>query len=289
MRAGVESKFGQALLGSMLAAGFVSTAHAQAEAAPAQALLDDSFVISLGGFIMNRDVKANLNGSSSTNPQIDFNHTFGKPSDATRVRLDGLWRITPTQHVRFMYFDDNVTRSRAIEEDIHFGDTTFTAGANVEAKSKLRIAEVAYEYAFLKQSTYEVAGSIGVHYTGVQLKLSGQGTITDSSGNTSSTGFTSKQTSTPVPLPVIGIRGAWAVSDRIVLDASAQYFKAKINDYDGHLSDLRVGATWMFTKNFGVGLGYDSFRTTIDATKDSFNGTVKVGYSGAQLYVTGAF
>jgi hypothetical protein len=90
-------------------------------------------------------------------------------------------------------------------------------------------------------------------------------------------------------LPVVGVRGAWAVTDNIVLDASAQYFKAKINDYDGHLTDLRIGATWMFSRNFGVGLGYNTFHTTIDATKDSFNGTLKVSYSGAQLYVTGAF
>lgn len=288
MRSSSGFRFGDLLIGCLLAAGAAGSVRAQTDTA-AQALLNDSFVISLGGFIMNRDVKANLNGSSSTNPEIDFNHTFGKPSDATRIRLDGLWRITPTQHVQFMYFDDNVTRSRAIDRNIQWGDATFQAGAAVEAIHKLRIAELAYEYAFLRSPTYEVAGSIGVHYTGVKLNLSGQATITDASGNTSTAGFTSKQSSTPVPLPVIGIRGGWAVTDSIVLDASAQYFKAKINNYDGHLSDLRVGATWMFTKNFGAGLGYDTFATTIDAKKSSFNGTVKLGYSGVQLYLTGAF
>jgi len=45
----------------------------------------------------------------------------------------------------------------------------------------------------------------------------------------------------------------------------------------------------MFTRNFGLGLGYNRFVTTVDIDKESFDGRVKVGYSGLQLFATGTF
>ena len=273
------------LAGTVLAAG-ANVVQAQT---PAESLLSNAFVFNLGGFIVTTDVKAHLDGVSTTNPEVDFNHTFGKASDATRVRLDGLWRITPRQHLRFMYFDDRNERDRVIDQDLHWGDYTFHAGADVNSKTKFNIAELAYEYAFLKEPTYEVAGSVGVHYTKLSLQLSGTATFTDANGVVSSSGFTSKDASAPVPLPVIGVRGAWAFAPNWVLDGSGQLFKADINGYDGRVTDLTANVTWMFNKNFGAGLGYNRFWTTVETTKSNFNGTVEFGYSGVQLFVTGTF
>src|SRR6478672_10969613 len=105
------------LAGLVLAAG----ANGVQAQTPAESLLANPFVFNLGGFIMSTDLKAQLNGSSTKNPEVDFNHTFGEGSDATRVRLDGLWRITPRQHLRFMYFDNRIERNRVIDQDLHWG------------------------------------------------------------------------------------------------------------------------------------------------------------------------
>jgi hypothetical protein len=63
----------------LLAAGFANEARAQA--GPAQTLLDGKFVGNLGGFIVGTDFKASLNGESTTNPEVDFDKTFGDGSD----------------------------------------------------------------------------------------------------------------------------------------------------------------------------------------------------------------
>jgi hypothetical protein len=273
---------------TLLAGGLAGTAQAQL-ASPAQALLDNKFVFNLGAFVLGTDTSARLNGSSASNPDVDFDQTFGKASDATRIRADALWRITPEHHVRFMYFDNTVDRTRVIDRDIKWGDYTFRAGGNVDSRVGLKIAELAYEYAFVRQPTYEVAGSIGVHYMDVSLRLSGAATITDANGTIRDVQFAVKENSVPVPLPVIGIRGGWVVAPQIYLDAQAQFFKADIGSYNARVTDLRAGATWMFTRNFGVGLGYNRFVTTVDVNKESFDGHVKVGYSGLQLFATGTF
>ena len=197
--------------------------------------------------------------SRPSNPEIDLDKTFGDGSDQTRVRADLLWRISPNHHLRFLYFDDSTTRKRVIDADLAWGDNVFTAGGEVRTRTSLRIAELAYEYAFIRQPTFELNGSFGVHWLDVGIKLSGDAIVTDSNGNSTTVSGSSKKGDVSAPLPVIGLRAGWVVMPNVYLDAQAQYFKADISGYDGSVTDLRAGATWMFTPNFGLGVGYNRF------------------------------
>jgi hypothetical protein len=272
------------MLGIVSAAGI----HAQA-LTPAQGLLNDRFIFSAGLFLVGTDISASLNGQSTTNPAIDFNETVGRDNNATRGRIDAMWRFAPKHVARFVYFNYNATKSRVIDRDITFGDTTFNAGGNFSANTKFSVYELDYEYAFLKRPDYEVAASFGVHFTDLKLNLSGTGTVTGPGGSTTASGSVSKESDLPMPLPVIGVRGGWAVSPQVFLDARLQFFQLSSNGYDGHWSDAHVGATWMFTRHWGVGLGYDWFTTKVDVTRTNFNGNLKLGYSGLQAFVTGTF
>ena len=277
-----------ALVGCSLS---IAAAPAAAQSnAFAQGLLNDKFSLSLGGFVVGTDVKGELNGrATGANQEVDFGRDFGLDGDATRVRLDGLWRINPKHHLRFMYFDTQNDGTRTLNRAINWGDYTFNVGASVTAESRLRIFELAYEYAFAKQPTYEVAGTIGIHYIDTQLRLSGSATFTDANGNVSTAQSTTRENSVPAPLPVIGLRGGWVVAPQFYVDAYAQFFKAKLQGVDGTITDARVAGTWMFHRNFGVGLGYNYFGTDVDLKNSSFNGNLKLGYSGLQLFVTGTF
>ena len=116
-----------ASVGRFLLAGALlgAASLAQAQMTPAQSLIQDKFVLNLGGFIVGTDVTAHLNGSSSTNPDIDFDQTFGDGSDATRVRADALWRITPNHHLRFLYFNNT--------HDARAPSTATSSGATIRS------------------------------------------------------------------------------------------------------------------------------------------------------------
>ena len=271
---------------ALLAAAFSS--GAQAQAGPAQTLLDGKLVFNLGAFIVGTDLEANLNGSTANNPDVDFDKTFGD-ADNTRIRADLLWRLTPKHHLRFLYFDDTTSRRRVIDEDIAWGDHTFTAGGEVRSKNSFKIYEFAYEYAFIKEPTWELNGTLGVHWMDLGIKLSGDAIITDENGNTTSVSGAGKKGSVSAPLPVLGLRAGWVVAPNVYLEAQGQYFKAKVNGYDGRVTDLRAGVTYMFTPNVGVGVGYNRFTTRVESDKEKFDGRIRLGYSGFQAYLTGAF
>ena len=262
---------------------------AERESTPAQGLLTDRIVGSLGTFIVATNTSATLNGQSVKNPAVDFNQTLGTGGDFTRVRADVLWRINPKHHVRFLYFNNDVTRDRALNKALDWGDYTFQANATLKTENAFKAYEFAYEYAFLRRPTYEVAASAGIHLMDMRLKLSGTATVTDSNGNVTPASFSTSESSLPAPFPVIGVRAGWAVAPQWYLDAQAQIFKLNYEGFNGTWSDLRVGATWMFSRHFGVGLGYNRFHVNVDINKAKFNGNLTLGYSGAQAFLTGSF
>lgn len=287
MRSGTSLKRLVVACCGVLAGSFVVSAAAQA---PAQALLDNKFVFSLGGFAVGSDVKARLNGSSTTNPDVDFDETFGRDSNATRARFDALWRITPAHQLHLMYFDKGSQQSRVIDRDIRWGDYTFNVGGLVELDRSFKTTALAYEWAFMRRPSYEVVASFGVHYTDLTLKLSGNATLNDANGNPiGSPVATVKESSLQAPLPMIGLRGGWVVAPQWYLDADARLFGMDVDGYDGSWSDIGINATWMFHPNFGVGAGYNRFGTKVDVNKNNFNGNLRFGYSGLRVFLTGTF
>ena len=277
---------------SLIVGLLLATATAQADS-PAEDLLKDRFNVDLGTFVVGSDLNGSLRGSANTNNQnIDFNKQFGTNADQTRWRADVLWRITQRQHLRFMYFSNDIKRTRTIDQDLAWGDYTFVAGGQVTAEQKFSVYELSYEFAFLRADNYEVVASGGIHYDDLTVTLSGNATLTVDTPTgpvQQPTTFTTKQSSVPVPLPVLGVRGDWAVSDHVYLDGSVQVFKLSYQGIDGNWSDLRAGAAWMFNHHFGLGIGYDRFATHIDLNKGSFNGRLNVGYSGVLIYARCGF
>jgi hypothetical protein len=277
---------------SFVAGLLAASAVAQADS-PAEELLRDRFTVDLGTYVVASNLNGSLRGTANTSDQnLNFDKQFGTNADQTRWRIDVLWRITQRQHLRFMYFDNDIRRTRTIDQDLAWGDYTFIAGGQVTAEQKFRVYELAYEYAFLRGDNYEVAASGGVHYDDLTLTLSGDASLTVDTPTgpvMQPTTFATKQSSVPAPLPVLGLRGDWAASDNVYFDASAQVFKLNYKGIDGNWSDLRAGVTWMFNHHFGIGIGYDRFATHVDVNKGSFNGRLNVGYQGGLVYVRGGF
>jgi hypothetical protein len=247
-------------------------------------LLDNRFTLSLGTFLVAIDTDIQLNGSAGQQGQVVDLEADGGLGDADRWRFDGLWRINDRHHIRALYFDVSRDASRTLDEPLVIGDTTYPVNVTLTTEFKAKILEVAYEYAFLRRDTYEVSGSIGAHLLDFSTKFTGDGTV-----NGRPIAGAQEQGDTSAPLPVLGLRGMWKFADNWYADAQGQWFGVEVDQIDGSLVDLRLGVTWMFMKNVGVGAGWNHFKVDVDASKKSFDGSLDWTYSGAQLFITGAF
>jgi len=70
------------------------------------------------------------------------------------------------------------------------------------------------------------------------------------------------------PLPIIGLRGLWRLSDKVYLGAQARFFSAEIDSCSGTLTDLKAQIVWQFTPRIGAGIGYNDFRLAMDELED---------------------
>lgn len=247
-------------------------------------LLTNRFTASLGTFLMSTDTTLALDGSSGAiGTEVNLEKDLGiRGSD--RFRFDLNWRMTDKQHLRALYFDFGSDATRRIEDELVIGDTTYPVNAELTAGLNIKVYELVYEYAFLKRDDWQLLGSFGAHILDVGFFARGQGSV---GGQTST--LRTEAGSTAAPLPVLGLRYLWQFAPEWYIEAQGQYFQAKIDVYDGDLYDLRAGVTWMFSRHFGVGAGYNRFGVNLDVNRDKFRGSLDWNYSGAQIYFTGTF
>jgi hypothetical protein len=239
---------------------------------------------------LGQTTKASLNGQGTTNPEINFNQTFGTGYDTQRFRVDALWRITERNHIEFMYFTNGISRTRGIPDDdpLKWGDYAFSG--SVTAKSRLSVYELGYEYAFIKNPTFELAAGVGVHYTKLKLELDGTATVTPPPPAAPMTvNGAAKTASVPAPLPVLGMRTGWAFAHDWVLDAQVQALGFSYDQFDGNWWDIKAGVTYLFNKNIGLGLAYDYFSTKLNISQSNFEGRLDLGYRGGMVFLRGAF
>jgi len=266
----------------------LGVAHAAEETSAAERNpLDSRFIVDVGYFFLSTDTRVRVDGETSdqVGSDINFDDTFGV-GDFDRFRVDGLWRISPRHLIRAMYFQNNRHATRSIERDVTFQDETFPVGATVDARSELTVAQLSYEYAFLRRENYELAGGIGIHY--LDLGLSLDATIAAQGNQVSRRADASA--STQAPLPVLGLRWFWRLPHNFYVGAQAQYFYIEFDPYKGSLTDLKATVVWQATDHFGVGVGYNDFRFSFDISDNgAFDGRLRWNYGGAMAFATFMF
>src|SRR5262245_41580677 len=236
------------LLKTLTCAGALLIVSNAAHAQDAPNLLEDPWGLSLGSFILSSDTELRVDGESGSGDRFNWENTFGG-GDTTRFRVDGQWRFADRHKLRFLWFNSDRTKSREFERDIEFGDDVFPVNARVTGEFSFDVYELAYEYSFMKRETFELNGSIGLHYTDLSARLAARA---DTSGGTLE-GDIEEEASVGAPLPVIGLRGTWGLPHNFWIDAQAQFFSLSIDQYDGNLQDYRIGVTWQPKTWLGLG------------------------------------
>jgi hypothetical protein len=268
--------------GAGLAAWALLAPAALAQDAPDP--LTDSLHVALGTFIISSQPEVRLNGDTLQGDRVDFERQLGG-GDATRIRLDADWRFGDSRRhkIRAIAFAMSRERTHTIDEEITWGDDVYPIDAELKAKFEASVIELAYEYAFLKRDNYEVAASIGLHYTALDAELSAERTSTGQAIGISN------DASVDAPLPVIGLRGIWRLPQNFYIDTQGQFFALSIDEYDGNLQDYRVMLSWQPRSWFGLGVGYNYFKVDVNVARNRFDGSLDWTYDGPMIFYSVSF
>ena len=267
---------------AMLAIGAQTGPAASAEAAPD--LLSGRGFFSAGMFSNHTDLQIRFDPSSlKAGTEVDWDQRFGL-ADTHRFRAEGLWRFKPRHHLRFLYTDYSQTDGARIDKEIQWGDELIPVNSDVTGRLGFEIVELAYEYTVFKRPNYELAASLGVHYTALSAELI---------ATLNSAGIASRavggEAPIDAPLPVVGLRGLWHLGKNVYLDAQVQYFSLTVNDIAGSLSNRRAALIWYPATRWGVGVGYDAFEVDVRLRDGDFRGAVDWAYRGPQIFLNYTF
>jgi hypothetical protein len=260
----------------MMALAMASNAFSAPDSDP----LTDRVSFSVGGFLLNTSTAVRVDGRGRSGSEIDLERDLGF-NETDRVRVDAYWRFAPRHKIRALYFNTRRAQSRTIQRDIEFRDRTFTLSSEVHASLETEVAELAYEYAFLRRQRYELAGTAGVHNVTFDLRLSAL--------TASRTVDFAESASIDGPLPVIGLRGIWRLTNKMYFDAQAQFFKIGLDEYDGRIEDYTASIVWQAFRHVGIGAGYNEFITRADVDGERFGGHVRWRYGGARIFLVASF
>ncbi|HEY1874093.1 MAG TPA: hypothetical protein VGG67_06800 [Steroidobacteraceae bacterium] len=265
-----------------LAAALVLCSSSAAGADP----LDDAFALNIGAFILSTNTTVRADGSPGPGLPVEVGTPINVErqlgiGERTSFRLDGYWRFLERHKIRIMYFDESRSAQKSITGEIVFRGETYPVNTQLSSQLDTRVAELAYEYAFLRGEHYELAGSLGIHDLAFKLQLTAVGQTVKQQE--------SARANVNGPLPVIGVHYVWEFYPRWSLDAMFQFFALKFDQYDGNLQDYTATVFYMPWKHFGFGAGWNEFRTNVNISNSAYNGNLTWRYGGARLYFRASY
>ena len=225
----------------------------------------------LGAFIVdaNSDLSLGIQGAGLPKVTIDAEDLLGLDENFTVFRADAFWRITRRNRVDFTYYQMNRDGSTFIGIDI----PEFPIGDRVKTDFDISILRGSYAWSFFKNEHFDLAVAGGLYGMSIDYKMR-----SEDSGTIEETDFT-------VPLPVVGLRGNFALTPKWFIRQSFDYFYVNIGDYEGQLVDFGVALEWNAFKYLGLGVGYNFVAMDLKYSgSDDFLDEIDMSYGGVQAF-----
>lgn len=239
----------------------------------------EKFNVQAGAFFASLDDKVQV-GVGGVGVTIDVEETLGMEAQNTSFRVGGSYRIGEERRHRvdLEYFYFNRDSNKTLNKEIILDNVTYSAGTNVDATFNFQIVKAAYSYSFFQDDRMDLAASIGLFVMPLKFEV----TATGAGGKKTELDFTA-------PLPVLGLRGDFAITPKWFLRTKLEFFYLEYQNFTGSLMDTNIAVEYNPWKNWGFGFGVENFRLRMSAEGNdypniNFNGDVKMGFIGAQLY-----
>ena len=277
--------FGASLVTALVLAGAVRAEAAEEKlpdtfirAEAAEEKLPDTFGLRLGGYnVRNANTIARLDANGApVGAYIDFHETLGGESNATVVRLDGLYRFNARHGVGFSWYDMKFKGSRAVARDIEWGGQTYPVGAQVDSSLRFDVYKLNYQYSLFHNEEVELGVSLGLHVMRISTGISGTSTTATNQ---------SQSQSVTAPLPVWGLFADYKFTPRFSAYYNYQVFFINYEDkVSGGLQDFLLGLEYRLFRNFALGAAYNRFAMHMKSKGDAATLYLDSSWNGGMLY-----
>jgi hypothetical protein len=214
-----------------------------------------------------------VNTPTSVGANIDMEDLLGLDEDNLVARFDARYAFNKRHWLDLSYYDIDRDGSRVISDDIIIGNVTIPAGTT-KTNFDTQIIKLAYRYNFVADARTVIGASFGIHLMSLDF------------GVRSPSFNVEENFRVDAPLPLLGLHGAYALSEKWRLSASAEFLQFDLGDYRGLITDTRLTLDHDTFSNFGWGIGFNGFQADAHLEgNDDLSTDLEYGYQGLMLYL----
>jgi hypothetical protein len=202
---------------------------------------------------------------------------LGMDDEPGQGRVELLFRLREKNRLRVDYFKLTRFGDRILTQPVVFGDQTFNVSERAQTKLDWRMLGFTYTRSLVRLERFELGAGLGIHL----LEADARGEVAERNVREHSEAVGA--------FPTVALDATWRISKRWSLNARGQTFTAHRNEFEGSLSDYHGDVQYRWRRNFALGLGYTSLRTSVTDTSGNSPGRYKQSVSGPELFIRGSF
>jgi hypothetical protein len=229
----------------------------------------DRVSLGAGLFVVDYSSEARKTNDEREGTLIDLEDDLGMSEDDELLRLGATYRLNDRHQVFLSYMNMDRDARKEIQIDIEWKGIVFPLETLFNDTATTEIYTGGYTFYFLSKPRLELGATLGVYFTDLAFELEDEDELIK------------VQDSGSEPFPMIGLKGAFALTEKWHIRGGAEYFDIDLDDIEGDFLDVVVGIEYRFFKNLSAGLFYDVVRIEVEDTED--RDRLKYDYDGALL------
>jgi hypothetical protein len=242
--------------------------------------LPDRFQAETGYFRLSADTRLRYEGSSD----ISFEKDLGVDQDVNTFWLDGTWRVGRRHQLKLAF--TRLSRERdgfELQRDFTWGGQTYSAGLSASTSTGADILGGYYRFALVRNERFEAGPTVGVGYLWLDARLRATGTVAGVSRSLDESASTGSITGA-----LGGYASAW-LAKRLAAYADFLYIRVTPGESEAAVTDWRLGATYYFFRNAGLGVQYKYNKYSYDRGILVSKLGGEITYEGFQAFVSFLF
>ncbi|WP_045390776.1 DUF481 domain-containing protein [Vibrio rotiferianus] len=253
--------------------------------------------IEAGGFFSRTDTKLN-----AYDPYLDQIRTIDFESDLDLkeftvlpyVEVEYYFNKKHSIYVDWRSLHREATRTAVTKPfEVTVDGTTYAvqAGSKLTTELNIDIARLGYGYQFYTSDKWAVDVLAGLHVMWLSLGLDGKLGAKVSGVDEIPVMFVDEAVLNDVtaPLPDLGLRAEYALTEDWILKSHAQVFYLAVDDIEGYLLEVDFGAKYFFTEQFSVTGAFNYYEVGVDYESDSSALDVTYRFYGPMLTIAYTF
>ena len=254
---------------------------------PLQAAFDERYELTIGYSVADFDSKLRINSrDNSLDKEIDFEDVLGFESSVKLGWIRGSWRMADRHRLSLLYMPIKRSSQLTTQKDIDVDGNILKSGASMGTEVNTHTFDIEYIYSFYKKPEWEIGITAGIYWMNSLVELSAAGEVLiEGSGQAEfRTDYQSEQR-VIAPLPLIGVRAAYEVSQQWRARVSARYLDVTIGEIEGRILNLNLVAEYYFNKNLGLGASLTTFDVSVQQSGVVFINSLAYRYNAVQAFL----